>query len=311
MTSIAIVTYTRANENLTKELLDITREVKRKGYSVSMEWYSEVKTTLPSDVDFYICQTVIVGTKYRKLEHLLKHKSYDYIISLDNDVEADASEFLPWIDLTIACQYDLSWGCVRSRNVNNFISKLVHVDKLLSHNILRPLLWKLKLGITIPGQCFMIKNEAFKNKMLRSDTFLDDISIGLLAVREDLSHLYVHKVLVSETPSYTFSDLLKQRARWAKGYRQMLYCERLSRKEKKLLYIHGFVYHIFPLINLALLTALFVFCPVFFISLFFVNTVLLSAEDSKMFFYAAVYQIVFPLFHINWLKEFIKGYTCN
>lgn len=307
MTSIAIITYTRANENLTKELVDISNKISSLNYDVTMEWYSEIETIFPSDIDFNICQTVIAGTKYRKLTHLLNNKGYDYLISLDNDVEANATEFLAWVQHTITHQYDLSWGCVQSRNVNNFVSNLVHIDKLLSHNILRPLLWKLNVGVTIPGQCFMLKNKTFKNNLPNTDTFLDDISIGLFAAKNKLSYLYLHEVIVTETPSYSFSNLLNQRARWATGYKQSLSCKSLSRKDRNLLYIHGGTYHILPLVNIILLVFLLTSFPALFIALLLSNAFLISIGNFKSFFYAIIYQIVFPLFHINWLKELIKG----
>ena len=306
MTNLAIVTYTRLQETLTQELIEIGNRLQKSNYKVTMEWYSETETALPSSANFEITQNVVKGTKFRKLTHLLDNKNYDYVISLDNDVEANFLGLLKLIDQTIEGDYDLSWGKVYSRNVSNLTSNLVKVDKLLSHNILRPTLWKFNLGITIPGQCFLLKVEAFKSKLSKTDTFLDDLSIGMCAAKNKLSYLYSQDVVVHETPSYSFKGLFKQRGRWSMGYKQCLSCVTLTTQDKRLLHIHGLAYHVLPVIHLALLMVLLAIHPTWFVLLLLITALTISSSNKKSVFFAVIYQLVFPIFHIHWLIEFLK-----
>ncbi|MCE7729342.1 glycosyltransferase [Vibrio campbellii] len=306
MTSLAIITYTRAQESLTQELIDIGNRLHQLDLDVTMEWYSEGASALPENIDFELKHNVVTGTKFRKLTHLLDNKKYDYLLSLDNDIEANFSGLLKLVEKTIAGNHDLSWGRVYSRNVNNVISSLVKVDKLLSHNILRPTLWKLNQGVTIPGQCFMMRLEAFKDQLPKTDTFLDDLSIGLFAAKNKLSYLYLPYAVVYETPSYSFIGLLKQRVRWAIGYKQSLSCKSLTRLDKRLLYIHGFVYHLLPLCHLSILMTLLVIKPVWFVLLLLSTAIFISYGNKKSVHYAIAYQLVFPVFHLRWLFEFLK-----
>lgn len=307
MLKLAIVTYTRKNEYLTKELLNIGNLISKEGYNVIMEWYSESTKELPKEDGFLIIQTVMDGTKFSKLINILTNKNYDYIISLDNDINASESGLIKLVNETISNDYDISWGRVYSREVNNITSNLVKVDKLLSHNILRPALWMCNLGVTIPGQCFMLKVECFKNKLPETNTFLDDLSIGLFAAKNKLKYLYLNEVVVKEIPSYSFSSLLKQRSRWAIGYKQSLACPTLMFRDKYLLLIHGFSYHILPLLHLSLLVLLFTYYPLLFLFTLLLTASIISLKDYKSFPYAIIYQIIFPIFHIQWLQKIIKS----
>lgn len=305
MIKLAIATYTMADECLTEELIYIGNKLDEIGYCITMEWYCEKESRIPSNVNFNIHQNLVSGTKYVKLIHLLSNRDYDYLLSLDNDIDANIQGLMSLVKDTIENKNDLSWGRVRSRRVSNLTSNLVRVDKLLSHNILRPLLWKFNIGVTIPGQCFMLNVSSFKGKLPETDTFLDDLSIGIFAARNKYSYLYSKSIVAREIPSYSFQELYKQRSRWAFGFKQILSCPSLNGKDKKLLYIHAFSYHILPLLHLLFLCYLLVNSPVFFIIILLFVAFITSSKDRSSFGYALLYQLVFPVFHIRWLQKFI------
>lgn len=307
MIKLAAVTYTRVNECLTEELIYIGNKLNELDYEFTMEWYCEQKSIVPDNVNFKIRQNLISGTKYVKLIHLLSNRDYDYLLSLDNDIDANIQGLINLVNSTIDNKKDLSWGRIESRKVNNLVSNLVRVDKLLSHNVLRPLLWKFNIGVTIPGQCFMLNVNSFKGKLPETDTFLDDLSIGIFAAKNKYSYLYSKGIVAREIPSYSFKELYKQRSRWALGFKQVLSCLSLNSKDKKLLYIHAFSYHILPLLHLFFLCYLLVSSPAFFITILLFVAFIISSKDHSSFGYALIYQLVFPVFHIRWLQKFLEA----
>ena len=305
MIRFAAVTYTRPNEYLTDELIFIGNLLNEMAYDFTMEWYCEKELPIPPEVKFKINKNYTSGTKYSKILNLLSTKDYDYLLSIDNDIDANIEGLSDLVKVGIGDDYDLAWGKIYTREANNLTSNLVKVDKLLSHNIIRPLLWKYNLGVTIPGQCFLLKASSFRDKLPETDTFLDDLSIGLYAAKNKLRYLYSSNVVAKELPSYSFSSLFKQRSRWATGFKQSLSCPSLKKQDKKLLFIHGFSYHILPLLQLSLLVYLLINKPLAFFALLICIAALISHKDIRSLGYALIYQLIFPVFHIRWLQKFI------
>jgi cellulose synthase/poly-beta-1,6-N-acetylglucosamine synthase-like glycosyltransferase len=199
---------------------------------------------------------------------------------------------------------DIAWGRIRARQYKGLFGGLVAVDKLLSHNILRPLLWKLKVGITIPGQCFWIKRKAFAGKLPQIDTFLDDLEVGLEVNRRQ-SRLEIRasaSVLGYEIPNETFSGLWRQRSRWAKGYLSVLRGAKNPKDRNKVI-IHGFAYH-FLWIFSWLICFFLVYKNPWWTLLYLGVTSLVIGRQK--FFYAFLYQLIFPVFHIRWIEVIIK-----
>ncbi|WP_289048885.1 glycosyltransferase family 2 protein [uncultured Psychrobacter sp.] len=309
MTKVGIVTYLRDDEVLTTELIDICKYIKSIYPNTSLELYSssidekkypQVESLLPINYRFQR------GTKYRKLLKTLNSTDYEYVITLDNDISANKKNLLKMINDTIEEKYDIAWGKIYSRNLTNMVSKLVMVDKLLSHDILRPLLWRAKIGATIPGQCFILRTKCFSNRLPLTDTFLDDLSIGAFTVKNSLKYYYFKRVIAYEIPSYTFKDLLNQRKRWAMGFKQSLSCKTLTRKNEKLLWIHALTYHLIPIIYWISLIVLVFVCPIIAAILIFLVSIILSSSNLNYIIYAMLYQIIFPIFHVAWLITFLK-----
>jgi cellulose synthase/poly-beta-1,6-N-acetylglucosamine synthase-like glycosyltransferase len=308
MPELAIVTYLRDQEQLTSELIEIGNQLQQRYPSLVMELY--VESAMPVSApgaDFPIHITHLQGTKYGKLLHALQDTDHRYLLSLDNDIAANISGLLHLVAQTIEGDFDLGWGRIHSRRISNFISRLVEVDKLLSHTVLRPALWRLHLGVTIPGQCFLLKTMLFQSSLPNTDTFLDDLSIGLYAAKHRLRYHYAHEVVAFELPSYSFKGLWKQRLRWSTGFRQSLSCSTLTRQDRRLLWIHAFCYHLLPILQVGALTVLAFQTPLICIAWLMLNALITVRHHPKALGVAIIYPIVFPLFHVGWWSNFFRA----
>jgi cellulose synthase/poly-beta-1,6-N-acetylglucosamine synthase-like glycosyltransferase len=305
MPDLAIVTYLRDQERLTPELIDIGNQLLRRYPGLVMELYAESTEPIPAlGADFPIQITHVQGTKYRKLLHALPRTCHRYLLSLDNDIAADIPNLLRLVAQTVDGDFDIGWGRIHSRRVSNLISRLVEVDKLLSHTVLRPALWRMHLGVTIPGQCFLLKAASFQGSLPNTDTFLDDLSIGLHAAKHRLRYHYAQDVVAFELPSYSFATLWKQRARWAMGFRQSLSCTTLTRQDRRLLWIHAFCYHLLPIAHVAALAALAPHAPLACVGWLGALSLTIARHRPQALGAALAYPILFPLFHAGWWFHF-------
>jgi len=301
MSELAIVTYLREQEQLTAELIEIGNQLHRRYSGLIMMLYVESRAPVSApDAEFPIRVTHIKGTKYGKLLQALNSTEHRYLLSLDNDIEADIPILLRLIERTIGGHYELGWGRIHSRRVSSPISRLVEVDKLLSHTVLRPLLWRLHLGVTIPGQCFLLKARSFKNRLPHTDTFLDDLSIGLHSVKHRLRYFYTQEVVAFELPSYSFSSLWKQRARWAAGFHQALVCTTLNRQDRRLLWVHAFSYHLLPLLHFVALILVMIKAPLVAACWLALVALGMARRRPQALAAAFLYPILFPIFHLGW-----------
>jgi cellulose synthase/poly-beta-1,6-N-acetylglucosamine synthase-like glycosyltransferase len=307
MRDLAIITYLRGRERLTPELIEIGNQLHRRYPELVMELYVESTGPVPAPgADFPIRVTHVQGTKYCKLLDALQGTSHRYLLSLDNDIAADISSLLRLVAQTVDGDFDLGWGRIHSRKVSNFISRLVEVDKLLSHTVLRPVLWRLHLGVTIPGQCFLLKAASFLGSLPSTDTFLDDLSIGLHAAKHRLRYHYAQEVVAFELPSYSFAALWKQRSRWATGFRQSLSCTTLTREDRRLLWIHAFCYHLLPVLHVAALATLAPQAPLVCAGWLSALALTIARHRPQALGAAIAYPILFPLFHAGWWFHFFK-----
>ncbi|WP_186249445.1 glycosyltransferase [Burkholderia gladioli] len=305
MPELAIVTYLRGQERLTPELIDIGNQLHRRYPGLVMELYVESKEMVPAPgADFPIRVTHVQGTKYRKLLHALHGAAHRYLLSLDNDIAADIPSLLRLVAQTVDGDFDLGWGRIHSRRVSSFISRLVEVDKLLSHTVLRPALWRLHLGVTIPGQCFLLKAASFQGSLPGTDTFLDDLSIGLHAAKHRLRYHYAQEVVAFELPSYSFAALWKQRSRWATGFRQSLSCATLTRQDRRLLWIHAFCYHLLPILHVTALAVLAPQAPQACAGWLGILALAMARHRPQALGAALAYPVLFPLFHVGWWLHF-------
>jgi cellulose synthase/poly-beta-1,6-N-acetylglucosamine synthase-like glycosyltransferase len=295
----------REGERFTDELDEIANmlyEVFKESFGVVLCCESPIE--IIGHKPYPIWQRICKGTKYLRLSSLLGEDTSDYFLSVDNDVRGNMEELKIFVSIAVEEELDIAWGKIRARQYKGLFSGLVAVDKLISHNILRPALWKLKVGISIPGQCFWIKRETFAGKLPQIDTFLDDLGVGLEVSRRytDLKMKTFPSVLGYETPNETFSGLWRQRSRWAKGYASILLGVKTG-KDKKKVVIHGFAYHFFWIFSW--LTCFFLARVNWLLAVLYLSGISFVI-GGRMFIYAFLYQLLFPIFHICWIVTMLK-----
>ena len=303
---LCIVTYTRGNEKITDDLNKIFMAF----YSIYKDLLKVVicceKPLKVKNVPYYIEYFNVGGTKYRRLIQLMERDNSEYYLSIDNDITGNIPALLNFVEYVMSCDYEVGWGRIQSKRRKGVISNMVAVDKLLSHNIIRPTLWKLGIGISIPGQIFCIKRDTFRGKLLDMDTFLDDLALGLYVNIHKIKKYVASSVLGYENPNINFHGLINQRHRWALGYSTIYKYIKNNKIYKNKIIIHGISYHCSWIINWIIIFLLILFAWKAALIYVFLISFLISRNDKSLFLYALVYQFVFPIFHVEWMKVFIK-----
>ena len=311
MKELCLVTYTRSNEGFTEELDRISSafyEKYKDGFKVTICCEKRFEI---ADKTYEIEFMEMDGTKYKRLIGLMEKDDSKYYLSIDNDITGNVDELLDFVHKVMTDDYEVGWGRIRAKRQKGFVSNMVAVDKLLSHNIIRPLLWKLGVGISIPGQVFCVKGESYRGKLIQLDTFLDDLALGLYVNTNHSKKYVVSTVLALEQPNSKFEGLWKQRSRWAIGYSTILKAVKDRREYKYKVVIHGLSYHLSWLLNWTIILVLSFFCWPLAIAYILLNSILISKQDLSMVVYSILYQFIFPIFHVKWgitlMREMIKG----
>ena len=305
MAKICLVTYTREGEIFTERLKEIADAFYKKyGNQFKVVVCCETRFDIrrfPYEVELFESN----GTKYRRLIALMESDDSEYYLSVDNDITGNNVSMVKLVDEVIEGGYDIGWGLIRAEKMKGVISNLVAVDKLLSHNIIRPFLWKIGCGISVPGQIFCVKTKSYRRKLIDIDTFLDDVALGLYTNVNGLKKYMTRDILGDERPNSSFWGLWNQRSRWAKGYASILMGVEGNRKYKKLVLIHGLSYHASWLV--IWMCILFLACLSWKISLsaFLMLALIVSITDLKEFMFAVIYLMVFPVCHIRWFGVMI------
>lgn len=305
--SLCMVTYLRKNEFFTSDLVLIADSLHKEfKNNFKIVVFCDEKTDEHATTYLPIKFVQQKGTKYKRLSLLMQEDSSELYFSVDNDINGDLEAIINFLKAMICNEYDLGWGRIRAAGVYGFVPNLVAVDKLLSHNIIRPFLWKIGCGISIPGQIFCIRRESFKYCFFNLDTYLDDLAIGLYAKRNNKKILAEKNILGYEKPSTTFPTLLQQRVRWASGF-VSLYRGVSNCNDKILIAIHGIAYHFLWLIYWVLLYTSAQFFSIWSsLVIFFIISLVISIKDIKSLGYVVLYQFLFPIVHIKWWIEVIK-----
>lgn len=247
------------------------------------------------------------STKYTRILSSLKISSHENILYIDNDITPDIFGLKEFIT-ECRSDSDLYFGRIAAKESKTFTGNLIQVDKTISHKIIRPLLWGIGAGISLPGQIFMLRRGKFLHDLPEGDTVFDDLALGICAVKNKYTVQRSKLTLGYERPSESFCTLIKQRIRWAMGYYEQL---EMSRRSSifPLVLLHGLAYHI--------LSPLFV--PVLYMTLnggiFFavMVAVCLCVSEFRLsrLVYSAAYFVVFQAVHAVWLaallKNFVKG----
>lgn len=303
MKNITIATFISSKEKKNNDFIEVIKFLARSFELEVLVFCDFYMKDLPNN----IIQIVTPGmTKYKRIEKLLSISKNDNILCIDNDITINKENLKKFINECISKEYAVAWGKIKAIPVKSFIAHLICVDKNLSHDYIRPMLWKLNIGISLPGQIFMINKKYYIDKFPKYDTVYDDLTIGIITKKNSMPIYYTKEILGEELPKSTFINLLKQRKRWAKGFAESIYH---NRKNKMLKYviIHGFMYHLLWIPFYIILILSMLITPILPIIIICIVCILLADKKLKDILWSFAYILVFPIVHIVWLIAFIKN----
>lgn len=303
MKSITIATFLSNTESFNNDFLELTKYLS-KNFDIEIIVFCEQEL---KNLSYEIKQIITPNmTKYKRIEKLIDIAQNDNILCIDNDMTIDKNNIERFIKEITNKDYAIAWGKVKVRDIKGFIPHLIKIDKNLSHDFIRPLLWKLHIGISVPGQIFFISKKHYLNKFQNIDTVYDDLTLGIIAKSNKMPVYFNNYVLGYEMPKENFKNLIKQRRRWAQGLAESIYNNSNS-KILKYIKIHGFMYHFLWIIYYLIILITGLINYKIGIIIFLLTGIALSECKLKDLVYAYFYLLIFPVVHLFWLESFIKN----
>lgn len=303
MKNITIATFISNKEKKNNDFIEVIKFLKKSFELEVLVFCDFYMKDLPNN----IIQIVTPGmTKYKRIEKLISISKNDNILCIDNDITINKENLKKFINECISKEYAVAWGKIKAIPIKSFIAHLICIDKNLSHDYIRPTLWKLNIGISLPGQIFMINKKYYNDKFPKYDTVYDDLTIGIITKKNSMPIYYTREILGEELPKSTFINLLKQRKRWAKGFAESIYNNRKTSMLKYVI-IHGFMYHLLWIPFYVILILSMLINPILPSIIICIVCILLADKKIKDILWSFAYILVFPIVHIVWLIAFIKN----
>jgi len=306
MEKISIVTYLRASETITQSFLLFVQQIQNREILDNVYIF----TVTPREVIAHKNWIIIYDngkTKYERLRYLINTLQDSILFSIDNDMTIDFSVFETFLNQFIFSDRVIGWGKIGVSN-KGFVPSLISVDKNLSHYFIRPLLWKLNIGISIPGQCFILRTKKYFQRLPETNTFLDDLQIGLFTCYQGYQVFQSEKIIGTEKVQDTLGKLFRQRKRWAKGFASTLKtAQSMNRKFFILVLLHGFSYHLTLPIFIPFLLSLYFVNSIIAFTITFLLLILLCKGNFSLLGSALLYCMIFPWLHLYWLISLIPS----
>ena len=123
------------------------------------------------------------GTKLSKIQRLADLITTDLFCICDPDIaiEKTACRIIlqqAIVDMRAGKKEVIAFGIVEGRDDGTLLSRVVAVDKWLSHRVLRRFLWAAGIGITLPGQFLIVTPDLLRSLDPGVDSYLDDLYLG-------------------------------------------------------------------------------------------------------------------------------------
>ena len=191
--NISIVTFISKSEIFNPKIFSFYSQIKQDFDTSELIIFTDknINQCQISEPDVHeICDNG--ATKYKRILKALTIAKSDMILFLDNDICPDLQQlrvFLKNYD-----DADLCFGRIGVTNAKKITEHLVRIDKYISHGFIRPLLWKCEIGVSVPGQIFVLKKDIFKKILSQNDTVFDDLSIGACA-KENKCKVQISKMI--------------------------------------------------------------------------------------------------------------------
>jgi cellulose synthase/poly-beta-1,6-N-acetylglucosamine synthase-like glycosyltransferase len=242
------------------------------------------------------------GTKFSKLRYVANRVTTEMVCICDPDLRVAPDGCIAVFDAALAehrlGKTVVAFGSVQADVAPGLLGELIAIDKWLSHRLLRPTLWRLGVGITLPGQFLIMSTSVLHGLDKRLDTYLDDLYLGFLCRRIEAAVRRETHIVGHEASRTTWTGLIAQRIRWMKGFMQLVWHLAAEPGALPLLAVHFLAYHGLPLIVLAATFAICLKGPLFAICWLTTIAIFLSGAARCSLPAALAYVTVFPLVHL-------------
>ena len=242
------------------------------------------------------------GTKLSKIRRLADLVTADLFCICDPDLTIDETACRivlrqAMVDVRAGKEV-IAFGIVEGRDDGTLLSRVVAVDKWLSHRILRRFLWAAGIGITLPGQFLLVTPGVLRSLDPVVDSYLDDLYLGWIARERGVCVHRVPVVVGKEDSRTSWLSLLTQRCRWMLGL-VCLFRHLVSHPTALgLLGIHFLAYHATPIIVMILLLALTFVNPLAGFCVFVGLAAMLSIVSGQSLLASVVFISLFPFVHV-------------
>ena len=242
------------------------------------------------------------GTKLSKIRYLVDLVEADLICICDPDLKIDPPSCLQVLAAAQAEQQRgnevIAFGVIEGFDDGSLLSGVVSVDKWLSHRVLRHTLWKLGIGITIPGQFLIASTSIFHRLHPDVDSYLDDLYLGWIARTSGVRILRIPVVVAQEDPRTGWGSLLSQRLRWMKGLARLFWHLAGHPSAFLLLGMHYLAYHGLPMLAALGVAFLTFVSPLAAFLAFSLLTVAFARSSRLPTLSIIAFLIVFPVLHV-------------
>ncbi len=304
MQMLSIVTFIHGREVFSEDFTALCAALTRAGYEVDPIVLCDQRggEKFPASCR---CHVTPGTTKYARILFALEHARSDLVFFIDNDITPDVEAFASFAGACIAAGCAAGWGRIGSTPAPGAVPGMIRADKRLSHDLIRPLLWKTRTGISIPGQIFMLDRIQTGKLLGRQDTVFDDLTIGAAIRGQHLPILSSGAVLGRERPCRTMGELICQRRRWARGFSQVLVSSR-GHRVFPLVILHGLAYHFLWIPFWAVSLFLLIWAPVPALMLLAAVILWLARFTVRELPWAVLYLALFPGVHCIWSATLIR-----
>ena len=295
---LSLVTFVSGNEVLRDDFLALADSLQQ-FYVIEVIVFVDY---LHVNKNPLIRQIVSPGTtKYVRILQLLLETQADYFLCVDNDITSNLNAVHTFLSESFSAKADLSWGRIGVSSTLGVITQLIKIDKMLSHCFIRPVLWRFGWGASLPGQFFLLKVKAFRERLSIRDTVFDDLTIGICAREHNCKVYFNQSILGWEKPKVTIFSLLRQRIRWGKGFSEVVNANCQFSNRLFLVLVHGAAYHLLWTVFLGLIYITGLINANFAFLLWLTLAVALTFGQMSLIPAALLYTIVFPVIHLVWL----------
>lgn len=280
---------------------DVLHKIKASLKEVASVELVALSEDVVEDADGWKVILLQTGTKLSKLRQFSHHVESEYVCICDPDVtiesNAVAKVFRSILDAPRDVSSVVAYGVIGCRENADLLSRVIAIDKWLSHRVIRPMLWRLNIGITIPGQFLVLSTSVLRSISPTVDSYLDDLYLGWIVRSRGGTVLRVNEVIGFEEPRSSWSTLLTQRIRWMRGLFTLV--GHLARQPKAIAFlaIHYVAYHGLPILFLFTITCLAVFSLAGALIVFATIVACLAILSRQTIAAAATYVMLFPLLH--------------